>query len=79
MELSRVRRLRVEEDEADCFVTPDALVAVRVSLDFQGLLQQDVVVARVGEGGEVFHFGGVSQLKKNVMLSAAEASHVVKP
>ncbi len=45
----------VEEDEADSFVAPDVLVTVRVGLYFQGLLQQGFVVARIGEGGEVFH------------------------
>ena len=45
----------VEEDEPDDFVAPDVLIAVRVSLNFQGLPQQRFVVARIGEGSEVFH------------------------
>ena len=45
----------VEENQPNGFVAPDVLVAVGVGLDVEGLLQQGFVVARIGEGSEVFH------------------------
>ena len=49
----------VEENQPDGFVAPDVLVAAGVGLDFQGLLQEGFVVARIGEGSEKFYFIGV--------------------